>query len=88
MDWLDFVAGVAVGMVGTDVLRLLVYRFVRRQKPDQLPEFKATEPYDPDAPKGSAARISRINFTRRTDMRRPVRRYDIWEDGADPFRDQ
>lgn len=50
-------------------------------------EFREAEPYEPNerAP-GSAARITKVDFTRRTPMHRPVRRYDVDEDAADPFR--
>jgi hypothetical protein len=87
MDWVDFAAGVAVGMVGTDVLRFLAWRILWRHKPEDKVEFREAAEFDPDPPKGSAARISKINFQRRTDVRRPVRRYTTDEDASDPFRD-
>lgn len=45
----------------------------------------ADPPEDEDRPR-EGTRISKISFISETGVRRAVRRYDLWEDGADPMR--
>jgi hypothetical protein len=57
------------------------------ERPSKTVEFrKSRKEFDPDLPKGEAAHISKIRFTGRTPLRRPVRKYDIEEDGGDALR--
>lgn len=69
-----------LGWVGLQTLSL-------RRRSSKPIEFRETE-HDPDQPKDPAkARISQADLRRNSEMRRPVRKYDIDEDGADPFRE-
>lgn len=83
MSWTDWVQVLTVGP--TLIYWLVVFALKSRNaRRKLLLNFKvAEEPHDPDPPKDPAkARISKADF-KRTGL---VRRYNIHEDGADPFR--
>jgi len=53
---------------------------------DGTTDFQPVDPPELDDGPREGTRISKIKFTSRTQMRRPVRRYEIDEDGANPLR--
>lgn len=53
----------------------------------RVPDFRPSAQYDPDPPKDpTRARVSRADLRRVDPGRRPVRRYDLTEDGSDGAR--